>query len=107
MRAVFGRGVEVVVETVGLYLDVRHGLRRELGGEGLLHFGLAESAGTGASHADAHVARAEIGDEHAYQGKTGSRVPKLHVGAALRDLERHCGDELGGLERRFVESLEE
>src|SRR5436853_1635548 len=87
MRAVLGRGVQIVVEAVGLHLDARYGLGRELGAERLFHLRLPEAAGAGAADADAHVARAEVGDEHTDQREARRRVAELLIVAALRCLE--------------------
>src|SRR5947207_8698120 len=106
MCAVLGRSMQIVVEAVGLYLDARYCLGREFGRQRLLHLGLAEGARTGAGDADAHSARAEIGDVDTDQREARRGVPELHVGATLRDLERHRRDELTWLQRSFVQTLE-
>src|SRR5258708_11484960 len=64
VRAVFGAGVQVVVQSVGLDLDARHRLRRELRRERLFHIRLAESAPSRAAHSDPRAAP-DIGDEDA------------------------------------------
>src|SRR5256885_2376304 len=106
MRAVLGRSMQIVVEAVGLHLDARYRLGRELGRQRLLHLGLAERARARAGDADAYVARAEVGDEYADQREARGRIPELHVRAALRDLERNRRDQLASFERGLVEALE-
>src|SRR5712671_5872673 len=79
VRPVVGLGVQVRVEALLRYRDVRHRLGRELRRESFLHRGHAEYARGGARHRDAHT-RAEVGDETSDDGVARGRVLELHVG---------------------------